>query len=767
MIKNKNFSSVTHFNKNKSLLFEIVFLILITIIFLALLFHKFFTDPYYYFAGDISEVYFPWWVYLNKNLRLGLLPILNQYWFAGSLPFAALETSIFYPLYVILQFLFSAQKNLDTAYFFHFGAELTHYLIACISFYLLVRLGLKLGKLPSLFGALVYSCSGIFIGRFVHPVVIVTMSWVPLVYLFFLYYINSQRIIFALGCSLILALIVVAGHPQMFFYAYLYFCLAIFYFLLVAKKHDRIRLLLVSLGIILVSLLITAPKVLLTLELAQNIVRTTSETTVKNLYNSIHPLYYLTLLVPYLYGKHEVGYWGSDYPWGNWENFIYIGIIPILFLPFALKWKNKRLLGFFLTNLAVSVLLLLGRYNRLASFLNQNMPFSDNLTMLSKLTNFFHFFLAIIATIGIQGGLIAEKLRKNLLLFVIYFLLLLLLILALKPTNAKTFALTAREPPAGAAYDFIAKNINQSRFLFLLSSVFVFSYLLTRREKLIYGLILVYALDILLNGGSYNPIETTPGPPSKYYANPKILEKVKQDKSIYRIDNLWPRNINMINEVETTYGYHTIETKSYHDAISLFGFANRKIIDLMNVKYMLAENDLGQNPDMKFVSANVWENKSALARVFFVANYKVVKSKDQLLAGLTDQNFNPRREVLLEIDYTGKPIQRVGDTYEPAKYDIKISDYKSDNLNLKIESDRDGFLLFSQFRYPGWTANVDGVRTELLPANLFMYALPVSRGAHEVSFRFDSQPLRLGTWLAIGTFALLLVSIINKKIRKI
>ncbi len=300
---------------------------------LILLFHHVFSNPFYYLAADINELYFPWWVFINHAVHSGQIPILNQYWFGGSLPFAALESSVFYPPFLVIQMMFEATKSLDVAYFFHLAMEWGHYLLAGISFYLLLRVGLRLNRFASIFGGIIYATSGVFIGRFVHPVVLFTLAWLPLLYLFFLLFIERLRPIYAFATTLTLTMIILSGHPQFIFYVFSFFTLAILYAACTVPKGMRIKILASSMFIVVASVALTAFKMLLTLELGHEIVRTTAETTIKNLYNSIHPLYYLTLLVPYLFGKHVVGYWGSDYPWGNWENLLYIGIIPLLFLP--------------------------------------------------------------------------------------------------------------------------------------------------------------------------------------------------------------------------------------------------------------------------------------------------------------------------------------------------------------------------------------------------------------------------------------------------
>jgi len=48
---------------------EIFIVVLLTCGVLLGMFPKILVDPFYYFAADVSELYFPWWVYLNQSVR--------------------------------------------------------------------------------------------------------------------------------------------------------------------------------------------------------------------------------------------------------------------------------------------------------------------------------------------------------------------------------------------------------------------------------------------------------------------------------------------------------------------------------------------------------------------------------------------------------------------------------------------------------------------------------------------------------------------------
>lgn len=757
-------------NLYKKYRFELILVTGLTIIFLGLLFNNFFKNPFYYFSADIAEVYYPWWVFLNRAIRSFELPVLNRYWFFGSLPFAALESSLYYPPYILIQFLFNSNINLDLAYFFHFGIEILHYLLASITFYSLCRFGLKLNKKASIFGGVIYACSGVFIGRFVHTVVILNLSWLPAIYLFLLLISERKKIKYAVGLTISLIMVITSGHPQIIFYIISFSLFTAVYLLLFSTPDRKKILFFLIAGSFVFSALIAAPKLLLTYELSQNIERTTDETTIYNLYNSIHPVYYLTLFVPYLFGKHVVGYWGSDYPWGNWENFIYIGIIPILFLPFSFTRKNKKLLLLILLNLVLVIFLMIGKYNPISAQIDKLIPFSKSTTMISKLTIFFHFFLVLLSAMGIDAISKLYDRKKRIVFFLTYTSIIGTFMLFLNPSLTNILNLPNRNPPSTTALKFIADNIIQSRFIFAASFFVMFFYLLFRKKIIFYLLLLIYAGDIFLSAGNFNPIDVSPGAPSLYFGSNQTIKTLKQDKNIFRVDNLWPRNVNMIAGIETTYGYHTVETKAYRQMMALFNPQNRKLLDLLNIKYFITDKDLSSYGTFTKLDNNLWKNDTVLPRFIFVPEAIMVRDKNEMIQQLTNPDFNPQKTVLIYNTEASLHIDQQNDI-KNGKFNANIIpiSVNTNNVKLTVETNNDGYLILSLFQYPGWYALIDNKRSELIPADLSLYALAIKKGNHTVEVKYESKPLKYGlfiTGLSLFSLISLLTVIHYKKLKK-
>ncbi len=731
-----------------------------TVLLLALVFSRLFSNSFAYFAADHSELYFPWWVFINRTVRAGTFPVLNRFWFSGSLPFAAIETGVFYPPTMFFQLLFDARGDLDHAYHFFLASLLLHYLLASVAFYLLMTKGLRLRRFPALFGSLVFCCSGSFIGRFVHPLLLVNLAWVPLAYLFYLLFLRHGRVIYALGAAVVLALIVAAGHPQMVYYTFLVFGFTALVAALTARV-DRTLILAFSAFIMIVGVLLVAQKVFLGVELANNIVRLGAQESSENLFNSLHPLYYLTLFAPYLYGRHGVGYWGSQYHWGNWENFLYVGLLPILCLPFCAFWKNRRLLAIFGSGLALSVLISLGRYSALSALLNRSLPFSSSLGYLSKITVLFHFFLVVLVTVGFQELSELTSRKRRLACAVAAVVFLLLFVVLTRGTVARLRP-NGYPAPSELAREFAFHNVVVARWLFLLVVALIGAPLLLGRRAALRFVLPLYALDLVLNVAGFNPIDAPVGTPSERLGPTEVTERIRQDPGIYRVQNLSPVNANMVVGIETTYGYHTVATRSYAELLGSLGPEYRGLLDLLGVRYYVERADL-RGYGLVRVDEGLWSSPSALSRVTFVPAFQTVPDADEMRRRVLNPAFDPRRAVFLEASVPVPASFHVPKEAGAGAPDtpVRIQEYSATGVRASLDAPSDGLLLFGETRYPGWEAILDGAPAALLPADLSFYALPVSKGPHRVEFRFRSRALRWGLAVAgiTGGLALLLLAL--------
>ena len=96
------------------------------------------------------------------------------------------------------------------------------------------------------------------------------------------------------------------------------------------------------------------------------------------------------------------------------------------------------------------------------------------------------------------------------------------------------------------------------------------------------------------------------------------------------------------------------------------------------------------------------------------------------------------------------------------KGNVKLTNYEANKACYEVESPDGGLVVFSEVYYPGWTATVDGLPTEIGRANYVLRALNVPAGKHKVIFTFQPQSVRTTetvAYVALAILALLVVAV--------
>ena len=84
-----------------------------------------------------------------------------------------------------------------------------------------------------------------------------------------------------------------------------------------------------------------------------------------------------------------------------------------------------------------------------------------------------------------------------------------------------------------------------------------------------------------------------------------------------------------------------------------------------------------------------------------------------------------------------------------------ILSHTSDSIDMTTHESIPSTLVFLDVNYPGWTAIVDGKRTQILPFENIFKSLDLSAGRHIIQFIFRPRSVRLGLIISVGTIGLL------------
>lgn len=172
----------------------------------------------------------------------------------------------------------------------------------------------------------------------------------------------------------------------------------------------------------------------------------------------------------------------------------------------------------------------------------------------------------------------------------------------------------------------------------------------------------------------------------------------------------------------------------------------RRLLDLAAVRFVLTSDREQDARLAAFVEGlgaervgrigervEVFENKSALPRAFVTYEVRPAPATPQLLALLSDPNFDPLLSSYVqgESDLPGSGGPRRG-----AAARIVLDTPRTVEVEASLESD--GLLVLADTYYPGWYASVDGERANILPTNHLFRGVRVPAGTHTV--RFEYQP---------------------------
>jgi hypothetical protein len=149
----------------------------------------------------------------------------------------------------------------------------------------------------------------------------------------------------------------------------------------------------------------------------------------------------------------------------------------------------------------------------------------------------------------------------------------------------------------------------------------------------------------------------------------------------------------------------------------------------------------------------VYERATYVPRAYYVSRARALADPAQILATLDSPDFDPRQEVLIE-EQTA-PQGAAGDAVrEDARARMVVDDPES--VVVEVDTPRSGFLVLTDFDYPGWKAFVDGAQVPIQRANYLFRSVEVPAGRTRVSFEYDPASVRVGAAIGLLTLAALL-----------
>ena len=218
---------------------------------------------------------------------------------------------------------------------------------------------------------------------------------------------------------------------------------------------------------------------------------------------------------------------------------------------------------------------------------------------------------------------------------------------------------------------------------------------------------------------------------------------------------IFPANFSIVYKLQTINGYDPLYSLDYGELIIAsergksdisvpFGF-NRiitpqnyesRIIDLLNVKYILSFDDLDSEKLVKVFEegkTRVYENQNVFPRAFLVSLIVKVEDKQDAIEKLFDQSIDLHQKAIVYDDID------VDSGLLTSNENIKIVEYSENKIILEVNADARRLLVLVDNYYPDWRVFIDDEEDKIYQVNYNLRGVVVPSGKHQIRFDYSLQ----------------------------
>jgi len=673
----------------------------------------------------------PWRRLVIDSFEKHNLPLWNPYSFAGTPLLANFQSAPFY-IFNLLFFVFPFSTAWSILIFLQV-------FLAGIFFYFYLQ-SIKLKKIACVLGSLSFSFSGFFTSWLCWGTILHSALWLPLILLAIEKIFAKGRIRFGRDLMVWSFVFVFAlvqsffgGHLQVFFYVFL-FSLIYLIWKFVQVKNERLKLFLLFTVCLLLFAVFTFVSWWPTLQFIKLSARGVDQADWRQLAWFIPWKHLVQFFAPDFFGNPTtLNYWGE---WNYGEFVGYIGVIPLLFVFYTIfSKKNKFTIYYLLFAILLLSFALPTPWAKLPYILKIPLISTSQPTRLLFLID---FCLAVLAAFGV-GQIITRKQRFKP-VFILVFIYGVLWIAAFK-LNLKVSQRNLILPSA-----------------MLVGGVVLLAFFYIKRipQKLVcWGLLTLTVFDLFRFGWKFLPFSKKEWlfPPTK------AIEFLKSDKEVFRImsvdSRIFPPNFSAVYKIQDIAGYDPLYLLRWGELIAAsergepnisppFGF-NRivaphnfesKIIDLLNVKYVLSLNELNSSKltlVFKEKETRVYLNKDYFPRAFLVEEVKYFPDKHSIIQGIFEnKDFLDKLAIIEDLSLLGK----VKNAPLLAEEKVDLKEYQENKIKLEVFTVLPRLLVITDNFYPGWRVYINGREDRIYQVDYSFRGIVVPPGKNEVVFLF-------------------------------
>ena len=696
--------------------------------------------------------------------KKGELPLWNPYMFAGYPLFASPQFGLLFPTMIFyLAFAPHIAWTLQV---------MSQPIFACFFMYLLLR-HFKLGKIPSVFGSIVYGFGGSTILWIQWNTQATTSLFLPILILLEDKYLISKQLKYGALLSIFFSLQILAGYPPIIPFTLL--AMAIWYLFRSNQYFQDLKILIFFVLGLSLSAIFLFP-------VAELIIN--SQRLVETLDSGVPffaPENLINLIAPDFFGNPATGnFWGRG---DNMDSTIYAGVTTLIFSLIALKKFFKKTEVKFASCLFI-LALIIAISNPLSIFLYKLGLWGGASMTMNRINFLTNFSLALLGAYGISSLKNSTKLSLK------PYIAILLIILGIgtylffiKSSLNSTDILLAH-------INISLKNLSLPLFIIATVLLLVLIFNKFKQFKLVAPImfILILIFELFRFGLKFN---TFSSPNFIYPQTPisKYLEKYPSDRFIAeRVvlpANMWVAfRLSSMAGYDGTYPINTAQLLAVANSGKIdtapqtrWGILENfdsKILDETNTRFLVTlkrnnNGDISENgqidnkfklPKFKEVFEDrgvvILENTQSLPRVYLTK--QVIKTTDKnTLKLLIDENFPIKQTSItqdLEFNSTSTESLNSNLTYNPIT---------NSHILIKTTSNIDSYLVVLDSFYPGWKALIDGSETTIHRTNYNFRGVFLPKGIHNVEFVYFPKSLEYGIIISVVSLVIIILLLTKPK----
>lgn len=687
---------------------------------LCLLFFKEIVFQSQWFGEDFFTQHFPNRYFAAVELRKGSFPLWTPYVFGGMPFFADIQAGVLYPLNLALSF-FVSDAGLSYAVYEY--QVVLHLVLGGYFMYLFLR-ELNLDFASSLLGGALFAFNAFFISHAHHAAMVHAGIWLPLVFYFCR---RGFRLApqWFLGCPIVMAVSLFAGHPQITIYI-LYAFTAYFIFMAYVTKGGLLQSASRYGLAILLFFLLSAVQLLPTFEFLQNTAR--NVLSYGDAIKDSFPLKsLLTLFIEGMYGA-------SYESWQRWEFSCYVGVGAVLLAVLGVMKRSDSEPVFFAFLAGLSLFLLLGENAPLYKLFYHVMPGFKFFRVPARFGYLFAFAISVLSACGFYSLTSRHSGGNKMILG--------LAVLLLSP------GLVALALDLSVVKDYVVKYAIISAITLL--AIFAIVRLGEKQRVVKYALILVILADLFLARNLHNQMSMSGEQlHSVIYQSPvaQVL-KTSNEGARFFVGNKFSSyaNLGLVYRRSNLSGYNQFQLKNYRklnlSSPATLSFFGAEFVDYDSIA--LVAEQWKNLPDLE-TRFNFIVNPNARPHAFVVGRASLDNGFD--LQKALDDGFDPLTVVYLDRELSSD--EQAGSALPG--YSITRYENKGNEIAVDLQSDEKGILVVSEVYYPGWRVYVNDGEKEVLRADTLLRAVPVGKGSNHVRFVFQPRSFVIGSVLSIVT----------------